>query len=135
NLPHFEAGEAGTVVLVVHNRGHGAAHKARVRLGGALADSLAFVFECLEPRQEVELRARVVPTGPGDLQVEARYEDGQGRAGATPPLALPLSVTPSERAIVAKGDVGALVVRYQRGTAPPQVKLEGAGMIRYEEVG
>ena len=135
SLPHFEAGEPGMVVLVVRNRGHGAAQGARVRLGGVLADSLAFVFERLEPRQEVELRARVTPTGPGDLQVEVRYQDERGRAGYAPPLALPLHVTPSDRPILTKGDVGALVVRYKRGTPPPRVKLEGeAGMIRYEEM-
>ncbi len=134
-LPHFTAGEAGLIALAVHNRGHGQAQEVRVRLGGVLTDCLTFVLEPLLPRQEVELRAHITPTGPGNLRIETRYRDEGGHTFYEMALERDLEVASAERPITVQGEIGALTVRYKEGTSPPRVRVEGAVReVRYEAV-
>ena len=134
-LPHFVAGQVGMVALVVHNRGHGMAQRVRVRMGGVLHDCLTFVLEPLLAGQEVELRANVAPTGPGVLRVETRYQDERGHITYGVPLEQELDVLPSEQPIRVRGEMNVLLVRYHKGTSPPQVEIEGAvGTVEYEAI-
>jgi hypothetical protein len=133
--PHFVAGQVSMLALAVRNRGNGQAQEVRVRLGGVLNDCLTFVLETLEAGQEVELRANIIPTGPGMLRVETVCRDERGHEIHAQPLEQQIETGLPAQPIQVEGQVGVLTVRYAAGTRPPEVRVEGTVReVRYEAV-
>jgi len=132
NLPPFEAGEPGEIVLDVRNYGTVTAQDVRVRLAGQLAKRVNFSLSDITPGQTVELVAEDIMPLDQELRVDLYYRGGQGTALQICQR-FTLNVKPLDADIRVGEDVGNVIVRLIEGAPVPKIRIKGsAGLVKVQ---
>lgn len=132
--PNWEAGEEGEVSFDIKNRGVSPAENIRIRLAGNLAVRLWVEMSgSLPPGESVEVVAKIVPMGPGDLVIAPHFTDRQGSKWSETRHFPFTDVKPPRVTLDVIGPVGALILDEQ--TLQGKIKIRGdVGLLRIKSV-